>query len=382
VAKETKHSKVLDASNKESFSALGQDDIARAIELLKTTKIHNSGNHHVSRNSSPAISPSERNKFISQFTEVLNSELKKKTNDSAVVNHFEQSLKGLSNLMVNVSRNDVNSMDQVSLKQLINSIGNESELLNVFDSLIHAGNLKLSSFRLILMNKNCFDLNHILNKFTFLDPSGDEYVNFKILLVIKAMVLGEKKLAYDLYHSNISTWISNYESGKFSGSILLTKSLFQIIYKVDRDLKLLQSLHYSNSSLILLIESLPRQINHYIENIFDTTSSSSKGEIKLSRNQQHFVKFISILTKHATSPESAVFIKRLIKSSVTNKLRKERPEDDADLTMFQYRFHNELVSISEELSKSSLGQDKELVQLARELGEGDELISGELLKFI
>lgn len=340
---------------KSAISSLNKNDIKKAIDLLS--------------NKSTVISNQERSKFIDQFTTVLNKDISKNDPLISSSNHFGNSLDGLSNLINNIT-NDVNSLDSISLKQKINSANNEVELSNIFDSLVHSGNLSLNSFKLIIMNKNCFNLNHFLNKFEFLDPNGLEYLNYKILIVIKASILNKKELSLDLYNKNIKEWIKNLNENNLNNSVLLIKSLYQIIFKF-KDFKLLLSLKFNNKNLILLTESLPNQINSYLNPIL------INNDVELSKNQENYLNLLSILSSNYSN-----LIKKLVKSSVINKLSLENKSDDNDLTILQYRFNNDLISITEEAIKSI--NDSKLDNLLKHLKKNghEELLTGGLLKFI
>lgn len=326
-----------------SFSRLGRlhkrldkDEITKAFALL-------SGD--------TTATEAEKTKYINYFTRALNSEIKKEE-PQRVKSHFTQSLLGLNTLL-----NNNNQLDPISVKDSLAGCKGQQQVLRIFDELVATGSLNLRSLKVILMNKHVRDLRYIYERLDFMKRA-----DWNLLVCSRAVMLKDFQWAQEIYQENKDTWISLRDSGSLTP--FLEKSFYQLIWKVTKDLELIRGLAYSQSSYVMLIEALPRQM-HTLQIRFPLTT-----------NQQLFVSFVEFLVDQPVTTTSNKLLQQLMRLNAETKIATEK---NNDMTIHKYRYVNGLLELSEDLSKH-YGDVSHLVKQVHELD--DVMLNETVLKFI
>lgn len=322
--------------------SLPKDELARAFELLKGTNTAN-------------VTNEEKNKYIQYFTQVLNTDIREHDHEK-VQSHFVQSLTGL-NTILNVG-NKTSQLDPISIKDTLTKCGNEKQVLQVFDELLMKDMLTVKTLKFILMNKHTQDMQYFYDSLKFIKRD-----DLKLLVCSKAVMLRQYAFAQRIYDDNVAVWLAMREEGELTA--FLQKSLYQLIWKINRDLKLIQKLEYSRESYIQLIESIPRQLDNL-----------PRCECNLTASQELFIQFVRFINDQQITATSNKFLQKLLKLNVDARISMEEGDE---MTIHKYRYIGGLVELCEDLNKQYGGVD-ELVLSLNELD--DVLINETVLKFI
>lgn len=329
---------------------LEKDEIAKAINLL-------------SSRSFDSVTSDEKAKYINYFTRALNSDIKPTKVSNVSANHFSQSLLGLNSILkVSPASGTSDTLDPVSTKDLISRCETEEQVLEIFETLLIAQDLSTSNFKLVLMNKHVKDMTYLNSRLDFMKLD-----DLKILVCSRALMLKDFKLAKEIFSENIDQWLTLRDGDHLPK--LLEKSLYQLIWKINRDINSLKSLTYTQRSYILLLESIPRQYH---------SLASLSLNYTLTNNQQLFMEFLSLLVSQPVSATSNKYIQQLIRLNVQNSISSET---DNEMTIQKYRYINGLLELAEDMGKS---YDGELVnKLVMKVHETDDVVLNEtVLRFI
>lgn len=327
---------------------LNKDEIAKALSLLKGTS---------SLNGIDVTSEQEKHKYISYFTRALNSNIGDSADDLATVkSHFTHSLLGL-NTILNV--NNKTHLDPISIKDSVSRCTDEKQVLEIFDELLTNETLDIKSFKHILTNKHVQDLDYIYSRLQFVH--SDE---LKILVCSRALMQKKTSFAQDVYEDNLGKWLMMREEAKLSQ--FSEKSLYQVIWRIDKDISLLQRLSYTQASYLMLIETIPRQLPHL----------PAPAQFQFTSNQRLFLKFVNFINKKPITSTSNKLLQRLLRLNVEAMISREV---DDEMTIHKYRYVNGLVDLCDDLQKE-YGDASELYETLHSLH--DVIQHETVLKFI
>jgi hypothetical protein len=288
---------------------LPKDDITKALSLL-SGKL--------------SVDDIEKDKYIQYFTQVLNNDIKE-SRSALVENHINHSIIGLNTLLT------VNSTkkDPISSKEDILRCQSSQQLKHIFDSLILRDELNELNLRSFLMNKY-MDLEYIYERLQY-----HKYTNYMILVCYRAVILKQYAFGEDIYTENISKWTEREDLSPF-----LEKLLYQLIWKITKDLTLIRSMNLSRSSYILLIESIPRQLYQY------------ELDMTLTKNQELLISCIKHMIEQPITKQSNKQLHKLIKLSNDSKVFVEE-NDEVDLRKYRFRYglREWIIEVDEQLKQ-------------------------------
>jgi hypothetical protein len=276
------------------YKHLPKDDITKALSLL-SGKL--------------SVDDIEKDKYIQYFTQVLNNDIKQ-TRSTLVGNHINHSIIGLNTLLtVNGTKKD-----PISSKEDILRSQSPQQLKQIFDSLILRDELNELNLRSFLMNKY-MDLEYIYERLQY-----HKYTNYMILVCYRAVILKQYAFGEDIYTENVSKWTQREDLSPF-----LEKLLYQLIWKITKDLTLIKRMNFSRSSYILLIESIPRQLYQY------------ELDMTLTKNQELLISCIKHMIEQPITKQSNKQLHKLIKLSNDSKVFVEE-NDEVDLRKYRFRY--------------------------------------------